>query len=614
MGFFQELKRRNVIRVAGVYIVVGWIVVQVATALEETLGLPTWFDGTIVALLLLGLPIALVLAWAFELTPEGVVRTEAVPEGQSITSETGRRLDYALAFGIVVLVIAIIWQQSSGPTAGTTDHDDATVASAPTEIIKDNAASVAVLPFEDMSPGRDQEYFSEGLSEEILNLLVRADTIQVASRTSSFQFRNQEIGIPEIARQLKVRHVVEGSVRKAGETIRVTAQLIDAENDRHLWSETYDRPLTVENVFEIQDDVANSIFEALQKELGLGGSADLRAKRTTGDLDAYAMFLEARTLFDARIDLDHVDELLAAAVEIDPNFSEAWAMRAGTQFLMDNYGYATLPTDELLRRGTSYGERALALDPDSATAIASIANIRMTENEQLATTHDLGEIIDDFTRALEIDPRNASALNWRGLVYARIGAIDLALADFDRCAEVEPYYVPCIENQIWFRGDVGNDEEAMQIYLDSLSTGISRLLYMHLGVLARAGNEIAFKAATNHPEALYGWRRHDELYRAYLEPDDDHTELAESIADFFAANPGRSPDFTAVVLTFLGAPLEEMPSGTTPLALWGETGHKFRHTQGFKDYIRKTGVFAYWKQHGFPATCHPRGDDDFECD
>jgi len=614
MGFFAELKRRNVIRVAGVYIVVGWLLVQVATALEDSLGLPAWFDGTVVALLLLGLPIAVIFAWAFELTPEGVVRTTSVPEGASITAETGRKLDYALAFAIVALVVVIVWQQFNGPEAGTADEAVPGAAPEVIEPVAGNAASVAVLPFEDMSPARDQEYFSEGLSEEILNLLVRAGSIEVASRTSSFQFRNQDIGIPEIARELKVRHVVEGSVRKAGETIRVTAQLIDAANDRHLWSDTYDRPLTVENVFEIQDDVANSIFEALQKELGLGGSAELRAKRTTGDLDAYAMFLEARTLFDARAKLDHVDTLLAAAVEIDPNFAEAWAMRAATQFLMDSYGYSTLPIDELLRRGTVYGERALALDPDSATAIASIANIRMTENEQLATTHDLGEIIDDFTRALEIDPRNASALNWRGLAYARVGAIDLALADFDRCAEVEPYYVPCIENQIWFRGDAGDDEGAMAIYLDSLSTGISRLLYMHLGVLARVGNEIAFKAATNHPDALYGWRRHDDLYRAYLSPDEDHTELAQSIADFFAANPGRSPDFTAIVLTFLGAPLDEMPSGTTPLALWGETGRKFRHTQGFKDYIRKTGAFAYWKQHGFPATCRPRGDDDFECD
>jgi len=611
MGLFQELKRRNVIRVAGVYIVVGWILVQVATALEESLGLPSWFDGTIVALLLLGLPIAVIFAWAFELTPEGVVRTEAVPEGQSITGETGRKLDYALALGIVALVIVIVWQQYTAPVEQAASPAAVTGSS---QVAAGNAASVAVLPFADMSPGRDQEYFSEGLSEEILNLLVSADGIEVASRTSSFQFRNRDIGIPEIARELKVRHVVEGSVRKAGDKIRVTAQLIDAENDRHLWSETYDRPLTAENVFDIQDDVANSIFLALNKELGLGGKTELRARRTTENLDAYALFLEARTMFQARNDLDRVEDLLAAAVEIDPGFSDAWAVRSATQFLMNAYGYATLPLDELLRRGTVFAERALVLEPENATAIASLANIRMTENDARLASHGIAAIIADFTRALDIDPRNASALNWRGMTYARVGDIDSALADFDRCAAVEPYYLPCVENQIWFRADSGQDEAALQILLDSLRKGISRPLYMHFGLLARLGNEIAFESASNHPQALFGWRRHDELYAAFLAPDADHTELAHSIADFFDANPGRNADFRSVVLTFLGLHDEGRRVGTVPLVLWGETGRKFRHSQTFKDYIRHTNILAYWRDHGFPPSCRPIGDDDFECD
>ena len=201
MNFFGELKRRNVTRVAGVYIVVGWILVQVATALEESLGLPTWFDGTIVALLLIGLPVAIIFAWAFELTPEGVVRTEAVPDGQSITTDTGRKLDYALSIAIVALVIVIIWQQVSAPdnTAAPTVAADPAVTAETSESAQPLDASVAVLPFADMSPEGDQEYFSDGLSEEILNLLVRAGKIEVASRTSAFQFKNTNLGIPEIA-------------------------------------------------------------------------------------------------------------------------------------------------------------------------------------------------------------------------------------------------------------------------------------------------------------------------------------------------------------------------------------------------------------------------------
>ena len=219
MGFFAELKRRNVIRVAGVYIVVGWILVQVATAFEESLGLPSWFDGTIVALLLIGLPVALIFAWAFELTPEGVVRTEAVPAGESITTETGRKLDFALSIAIIALIAVIVWQSSTRPQPAATA---AVVEEQRSETPND--ASVAVLPFADMSAAGDQEYFSDGLTEEILNLLVRADQIDVVSRTSSFQFKGTTLGIPEIAAELNVRHIVEGSVRKAGDTIRVTAE------------------------------------------------------------------------------------------------------------------------------------------------------------------------------------------------------------------------------------------------------------------------------------------------------------------------------------------------------------------------------------------------------
>ena len=239
MGLFAELKRRNVIRVAGVYIVSGWILVQVATALEESIGLPEWFDGLIVALLLIGLPVAIIFAWAFEMTPEGVVRTEAVPEGESITPETGRKLDVTLAIAIVALVIVIIWQSSTAPEPAAIEP----VAKESAEPDVPSDASVAVLPFADMSPDGDQEYFSDGLSEEILNLLVRADAIDVVSRTSAFQFKNTTLGIPEIAAELNVRHVVEGSVRKSGQTVRVTAQLIDAVTERHLWSDTYDLSL-----------------------------------------------------------------------------------------------------------------------------------------------------------------------------------------------------------------------------------------------------------------------------------------------------------------------------------------------------------------------------------
>ena len=205
-SLFAELKRRNVIRVAGVYAVVGWVLAQIATTLEEALGLPAWFDAVIVALLLLGLPIALVLAWAFELTPDGVVRTEDVPEGASITPDTGRKLDYTIVAGLVVLGAMIVWQQLSTEPQVTAVNTDTPEPAAVADIA--NAASIAVLPFADLSPAGDQEYFSDGISEEILNVLVRVDGLDIVSRTSSLQFKGREVGNPQLAGQLKVSHIV----------------------------------------------------------------------------------------------------------------------------------------------------------------------------------------------------------------------------------------------------------------------------------------------------------------------------------------------------------------------------------------------------------------------
>lgn len=609
MSFFQELKRRNVFRVAGVYIVAGWVLVQVATALEESLELPNWFDGTIVALLLIGLPVAVIFAWAFEMTPDGVVKTEAVPEGESITSETGRKLDFTLAFGMVALIIVIVWQQYTKPEQVQVEATVAVATQTPNVLVP-SASSVAVLPFADMSPSGDQQFFSDGLSEEILNLLVRARGLDVVSRTSSFQFRDTTLGIPEIASELKVRHIVEGSVRQAGGNIRVTAQLIDAQSDLHIWSNTYDRPLTAENVFEIQDDVANSIFIALGKELGLDAEANIKAKRKTDDLDAYALFLKARALYIDRRDLDLVDQLLAQAIEMDPEFSEAWEYRAGTQFLMQNYNYSDLPLAELQALALEYAEHALALDANSATAIAAIGNVQSDQAMRLAPRHQWSEILATFSRALEIDPRNADALNWRGLGYAWVGDIDAAMADFRRCREYEPYYTPCAENMHWFLADFGHDEEALQVFHDALNAGFAKIYFAHLPLLVRGHHEIAFKTATNDVQALRGWRRHDELYEAFQNLDADHTELANSIAEFLAITPGRNSDFVESTLVALG----HVPTFISPLSIWGEIGQKFRKTSEFKDVVKRSGVLAYWDETEYPAGCRPVGSDDFECD
>jgi TolB-like protein/Tfp pilus assembly protein PilF len=599
---FGELKRRNVFRVAGVYAVVGWVLAQIATTLEESLGLPGWFDSVIVAVLLLGLPIALVLAWAFELTPEGVVRTESVPHDESITAKTGRKLDYAIVVGLVLLGALLAWQQLGRTPATSGEGGEGADKGI-------SAASVAVLPFTDLSPGGDQEYFSDGISEEILDVLAGVDGLEVVSRTSSFQFKGRELGIPEIASSLKVRNVVEGSVRKAGDTIRVTAQLIDSATDKHLWSHTYERPLTAETVFAIQDEIAESIVAALSDTLGLGAVEPIEHAPTTRNLSAYELYLRARPLFLARVDLDKADAYLAEALEQDPEYAKAWEMRASLQLLTLEYGYSDENIDTAEARAKEFARRALAIEPRSATALAMIANADGRAAQELRRKTPLVDLFAGYDKALEIEPRNTEALNWRGLEYTLVGNLDAALRDFEACIGYEPYYEACVENYFEILADMGRDEEAMAAYIKALDNSSAKMEWAPLALLARTGDELTFKTTTNSPQLLRGWRRHDELWEAYRHPDRDHSELIESIRDFLDARPGNSD----MIFRWIVDPIGTDWRVPEQLFLWDASMARYRRTETFKAYVRESGVYDYWQTAGYPPQCRPIGKDDFEC-
>ena len=251
MRFFAELKRRNVIRVAIAYAVIAWLVLQIGEVLAPALRLPEWTNSALAFFLILGFPVVLFFSWAFEMTPEGIKLERDVDRNQSITQVTGKQVDRVI---IVVLVLAVSFFAFDKFVLDPSR--DAELVQAATDAAGESEEpvseqSIAVLPFADLSPEGDQEYFSDGIAEEILNVLVGIDELSVASRTSSFGFKGQEaLGIPAIATKLRVRHVLEGSVRKAGDTVRITAQLIDAETDQHLWSETYDRTLSAESIWK----------------------------------------------------------------------------------------------------------------------------------------------------------------------------------------------------------------------------------------------------------------------------------------------------------------------------------------------------------------------------
>ena len=301
MSFVGELKRRNVVRVGIAYAVIGWVLAQIAEFAFENFGAPDWVLKSFVVLILLGLPLALFFAWAFEVTPEGIKREKNVDRSESITPQTGRKLDF-LIIGVLAIGLAYFafdkfvldpkrdadlvtaTQTAAMQAAPSTDTAKAQIKTDSTP----GDTSIAVLPFVNMSDDGANEYFSDGLTEELLNLLAKIPELKVAARTSSFQFKGRTGDIESIASQLKVAHRLEGSVRKAGNQVRSTAQLIKADDGYHLWSETYDR--TLENIFIVQDEIAAAVVDALKVTL-LGEAAPVVKE---ADPEAYALFLQGR--------------------------------------------------------------------------------------------------------------------------------------------------------------------------------------------------------------------------------------------------------------------------------------------------------------------------------
>jgi len=613
ISFFEELKRRNVFKVAVAYLVLAWVVVQVTATAVPALHLPDWINTAVFFFGIVGFPFAIFFAWAFEITPDGVKLEADVKRDDSITNQTSQKLNVVIISLLIVALGYFFWKSQgteSEQVQPLTTETTNTIETSPVNGTSINPASIAVLAFADLSQTGDQEYFSDGISEEILNVLVKVKTLEVSSRTSAFQFKGQELGIPEIADKLQVRHVVEGSVRKSGGTIRITAQLIDAQNDKHLWSETYDRPFDSQNLFAIQDEIANSIVASLSQVLDIENISGIKITASTSDVTAYDLFLTARPLFVTRYDLDTADRLLTEAIELDPNFAKAWEIRAALQGLMVEYGYSTMSQQEVTERTIKFANKALSLNPDSATAIATLAKLRTNAVEELVEKHNIADILTDFDRALVIEPRNASALNWRGLLHLLLGNLRLAQADFDKCVKYEPYYEPCVENQLVTLGYFSSDEEVLNAYINTLNSSTHKTIFAPLPLLARMDEEIAFKSVTNLARMLNGWRRHDELYQAFKNLDADHSELVKDIRHFLANNDDRDTEALSFSLVHLGYSQGKNLYGTQ----WQKGTKRYRQSEQFHNYMKQSGIFDYWKQNGFPEQCKLLDDDDFTCD
>jgi TolB-like protein/Flp pilus assembly protein TadD len=465
LSFFNELKRRNVFRVGIAYIVVAWLVAQVLQLVFESFGTPDWVMKTVLVLLATGMPFALFFAWAFEMTPEGLKRESEVDRSQSITPQTGRKLN-ATIFIVMALALGYFaydkfYISAEREAALVESVAQAKTEQAPEQSPQDIDRSIAVLPFADMSPEKDQEYFTDGLSEELLNLLAKIPELKVASRSSAFQFKDKGVDIMDAGKQLKVAHILEGSVRKDGNQLRITAQLIKASDGYHLWSETYDREL--KGVFAIQDDIATAVVAALKLTL-LGES--LKVRQTNPE--TYAQYLQGRYFFNLRGEDNYKKAATAyqAALAIDRDYAPALAGLSKVYLEQANVGYINAIEGMVLSR--SMAERAIDLDPLSAESWSSLGRILwsydwdwegaeeadrkalelepgnvdvITQSARVSSTYGrLDKTIELNLQAIMLDPLSLRPLSNLGLSYKDSGRFEEAEAAFHKVLELNPQY------------------------------------------------------------------------------------------------------------------------------------------------------------------------------
>jgi TolB-like protein len=496
MSFIGELKRRNVFRVGAAYVVVAWLLIEVSDTIFPRLGLPEWTVTFVIVLLMLGLPVALFMAWAFELTPEGVKRTGEVAPQDSVTPQTGRAIDKLILVGMVVVVAVIVADrflfkddgrsEPALPVEQVAEGPVTTLAPAATdEAGQPEASSIAVLPFADMSAAGDQEYFGDGLAEEILNLLAGVRELKVSGRTSSFSFKGKDTPIPEIGRALGVAHILEGSVRKAGDRVRITAQLVKTEDGFHLWSETFDRQLS--DIFAIQDEIAGAIATALQLTLvgQIAGAANL---------DAYDLYLQARPLVYTRNpqNLREARRLIDHALELDPDYPPALAASGELwQLLSDDINsYGDIPLVEARAMARKDLDRALLLDPGLSDTHAALGLLFMNLG-------DHGTADGHLARALAINPSLTNANHWYVLNLSRSGRARDAVVAGKRFAELDPLFLANQSNLVYYHATLGEFEAAEQLAqrLQRSYPEYSRAAAMMASVHAIQGRPASAKAA-----------------------------------------------------------------------------------------------------------------------
>ena len=568
MNLIAELKRRKVFKVGVAYLVVGWVLIQVAATVGPQLELPEWAPRLITVTVALGFPIALVLSWIFDVGPGGVHRETALEVSASSTAPVATAPPIASAAG----------------TAPAIPHK-----------------SIAVLPFADLSPTHDQEYFSDGIAEEILNALVKLKDLKVAGRTSSFSFKGKNEDLRNIGRTLSVAHVLEGSVRKHGDKVRITAQLIQTEDGYHLWSEHYDGDLS--DVFELQERIARAITREL--DVILHGEQRL-VPVATGSPEAYALYLQASSIFNRRdgVRFPEAIALLHRAIELDPRFARAHARLAAIHALEPIYtpGLVDTAAASVQREAA----RASDLDPGLGEPYAAIALASLQQNRFIESRAAI-------ERALMLQPDDATTLYWVGSIFVSTGYIAQGCGYLDRVLQVDPLYPIAL---LW-RGmqyvHAGDPDHGRPLLQKSVETGLAHAwLGMHeltaasgrmdeaISQLARGLVVLGAGLPEGAPEILA---------RAVYGGAAARLEGLTLVDRFVASRPRMLPGAFAYALLLMGEGQRVLELvgrfRTTNDAMWfhriwSPSLRELRRTPQFRAVMRQLGLDALWDRYGPP--------------
>jgi TolB-like protein len=602
--YFDELKRRNVLRVGAAYAVVGWFVIEVVDTIAPRMAMPEWVPGFFIIAVLIGFPIVLLFSWAFEMTPEGLKRTAEVDVEDSITSTTGQRINYVI---IAALAAVVLFQQFASSVSVlapfSADADD------------EEPITIAVLPFADLSADGDQEYLGDGVAEEILNVLAGIDGLKVISRTSAFAFKGEALSIPEIAAALGASHVVEGSVRKQGARVRITGQLIEVADDSHLWSEIYESG--VSDIFRLQDEIANKISAALSMRLGL---ALPMVERETPDWDiaAYELYLRARQMVLARTDTEAAIRLLETALQLEPEFADAWAEK-GAALALTAYTQAMAGETEAY---ATYDEawlaasRAAELDPGQPLApavqgLVRLSQWRFIESRVLleralsqqnpsdyaglwmailqSQTGDAEQALATLEAGLASSPTAPNLLRWRDRILAYLGrwqevwdhresASVINMLDTERLRQVAGLKlgeVSVEEFLDWVETALPDMQDEQRALVDVLAPAVAQ------GTVPDLGQEKMIDVAS--------FRTSGDLW--------------------FASGADASARMEALAERILKAPnLNELTD------FWTSGSKDFRARPETLQLLREIGLPAYWDLYGWPDMCRRLDINNFVCE